>query len=342
MKSAQQHQWTIRPATNDDISGVCEMIDAYSLDMHGIHNDARRNVELTWGQPGFSMETDTRIAVSAEGRIIGYGEVEDTSDPHVRISSWMRVHPESREIGVDTALLEWIEERASKAVPKAPAGARVSLSHGVASQDTHLQQLLTDRGYSIVRYFLRMSIELDHEIPKPVWPEGVTIRTFVLEEDLEATVHTFRDSFCDHWGYVEQPFEEELKQWDHWIRSDEEFDPTLTFLVIAEGEIVGLASCDPKFCDDADMGYVAVLGVRRAWRRRGIALALLHRIFREFKKRGQQRVGLGVDATSLTGANRLYEAAGMKSTRQTVAFERELRAGEELSLQSLSEEGASS
>ena len=70
---------------------------------------------------------------------------------------------------------------------------------------------------------------------------------------------------------------------------------------------------------------------------RGIALALLHHAFREFKKRGQQRVGLGVDATSLTGANRLYEEAGMKPTRQINVFEKELRSGVDLSLRTLAE-----
>ena len=34
------------------------------------------------------------------------------------------------------------------------------------------------------------------------------------------------------------------------------------------------------------MGHVAILGVTQAWRRQGIALALLHHAFGEFKKRG--------------------------------------------------------
>ncbi|MCK5246611.1 GNAT family N-acetyltransferase, partial [Candidatus Bipolaricaulota bacterium] len=102
-------------------------------------------------------------------------------------------------------------------------------------------------------------------------------------------------------------------------------------------EIVGFASCDPEFSEDPDMGFVAVLGVRRAWRRKGIALALLHHSFREFQQRGRKRVSLGVDATSLTGAHKLYEAAGMEPTRQINVFEKELRSGIDLSLQTLGE-----
>ena len=335
MKLPQNNDWILRPATLADIDDVCEIINAYSLAILGTANDAKRDVEMTWGQPKFQMETDTRVVITPEGRIAGYAEVSDTREPHVQLRSWMRVHPDFQHHGLDSRLLTWTEERAREAIAKAPDGARVSVSQGVENKDTQAQKLLEDSGYSVIRHFWEMTIELDHEVPEPHWPEGIGVRTFVFEEDLGATVHAFRDSFQDHWGHIDMPFEEELKQWDYWIRNDKEFDPTLTFLAVAGDEIVALSSCDPKSPEDPDMGYVGVLGVTRAWRRRGIALALLHHTFSEFKKRGQQRVGLGVDATSLTGANSLYEAAGMKLTRQFDAFEKELRAGAELSLQSL-------
>lgn len=335
MQSSQKNDWIIRPATRDDIGGVCEVISAYSLDIHGIDNDARRNVEMTWEQPGFHVDTDTRVALTSECRIIGYAEVEDTEEPHVRVRSWLRVHPEFRGLGLESNLLSWIEERASEAISQAPEGARVTVSQGVPDGDAQVQSMFKDRGYSVIRHFWHMTIELDGDIPEPAWPEGVVVRTLVLDEDLEDMVHAFRDSFQDHWGHIEKPFEQELEEWDYWIRNDEQFDQTLTFLAMAGDEIVGLSLCDPKFCEDPDMGFVDVLGVRRAWRRQGIGLALLYHSFLEFKDRGQARVGLGVDATSLTGAHQLYEVAGMKPTRQINAFEKELRAGKDLSLEAL-------
>jgi len=338
MESPHDITWDLRVATRNDIDGVCELISAYSLDMHGIDNDARRNVEMTWAQPGFRVDTDTRVAVTPEGRIVAYAEVEDTEQPHVSVRSWMRVHPEFREQGLGATLLAWTEERAHEAIAQAPKGARVTVSQGVSDSDAQTQELLKDRGYNVIRHFIRMTIELDHDIPEPDWPEEVTVRTLVLDEDLEDMVHAFRDSFQDHWGHIEKPFEEELKEWDYWIRNDEQFDQTLTFLAMVGDEIVGLSLCDPKFCEDPDMGFVDVLGVRRAWRRKGIALALLRHSFREFQRRGQKRVGLGVDGASLTGAHRLYEVAGMRPTRQINAFEKELRPGKDLSLQTLGDD----
>lgn len=339
MNSTQFQTWSLRPAQVDDLDGVCDVINAYAHDLLGVGADNRKYVVLTWEQPGFQLDHDTRVAVAPDGRIIAYGEVEDTEAPHVRVSSWVRVHPDFKEQGIESALLAWIEVRAVEAIDKAPLHARVILSQGVSDKDEELQQLLQQHDFEIVRHFWRMVIELDSAVPAPKWPDGITVRTLVLAEDLAAMVWAYRDSFCDHWGHIEVPFEEDLKQWNHWICNDPEFDETLTFLVMAGEEIVGLCSCDPRDTEDAMMGHIGVLGVTRAWRRRGIALSLLRHTFREFKERGQRGVSLGVDATSLTGANQLYKEAGMKQIRQVNAFEKELRAGEELSLQSLEEEG---
>ncbi len=65
-----------------------------------------------------------------------------------------------------------------------------------------------------------------------------------------------------------------------------------------------------------DIAWVWQLAVRRAWRKRGLGLALLLHSFNEFYQRGDRAVGLGVDAQSLTGATRLYEKAGMHVTRR--------------------------
>ena len=55
MQELQLNDLTIRPATKDDLDGVCEVIRAYSLELFGIDNNAKRNVEMTWGQPGLPL-----------------------------------------------------------------------------------------------------------------------------------------------------------------------------------------------------------------------------------------------------------------------------------------------
>ena len=73
--------------------------------------------------------------------------------------------------------------------------------------------------------------------------------------------------------------------------------------------------------------------VPRRQRRQGLGLALLHHAFSSFHKRGLKKAGLGVDTQNLSGATRLYTKAGMHVTHEFAIYEKELRAGEELSKQ---------
>ena len=70
--------------------------------------------------------------------------------------------------------------------------------------------------------------------------------------------------------------------------------------------------------------------MRRAWRKRGVGRALLLHAFERLRERGCTRVGLGVDAHSLTGATRLYEGVGMRAVQQFIGFQKVLRPGADL------------
>jgi len=71
-------------------------------------------------------------------------------------------------------------------------------------------------------------------------------------------------------------------------------------------------------------GWIGAIGVRPAWRGRGLAKALLLHSFREFHRRGKRRVGLGVDAQNATDATRLYESIGMVVDSEQVVWEKEV------------------
>ena len=67
--------------------------------------------------------------------------------------------------------------------------------------------------------------------------------------------------------------------------------------------------------------------------------ALLRHSIVELHRYGQRKVGLGVDADSLTGATRLYEKAGMRSdpARLYYIYDKELRPGRDLSRSQIEE-----
>jgi ribosomal protein S18 acetylase RimI-like enzyme len=173
-----------------------------------------------------------------------------------------------------------------------------------------------------------MRIDLAAPSPAPRWPSGVTVRTADLPADLSAIVAAYIEAWRDHWGFVERPYADVLAGFLPEIESRcGPVDPSLWFLAIEKDEIVGMSLCIAGLMDDLTGGYIYDLGVRPAWRKRGIALALLHHTFAEFGRRGYTAVELDVDSQSLTGALRVYERAGMRVVRQSVTYEKELRPG---------------
>jgi mycothiol synthase len=318
----------------DDLHAAVALFNACSMAQIGKAAIEETEFGTDWKMPYFDLETDTRAVLDSEGRLVGYAAVWDRA-PHVRIPAQVRVHPEYTGQRIGAYLSRWAETRALQAVPKAPVGGRVVLEQNVYSTDATARESLLRQGYRLVRHYFGMVIDMDGPPPEPVLPEGITIRHFRRDEEARALVHAIRGAFEDHWGYVEQPFEDEYAMWLTAMDDDPAFDETLWFVAVDGDEIVGFTQCYDICAEGPQVGAVEVLGVRRQWRRRGIALALLQHSFRELHRRGRTTVTLDVDARNLTGALRLYEKAGMHVQYQVDRYEKELRPGEDLSTKEL-------
>jgi ribosomal protein S18 acetylase RimI-like enzyme len=131
----------------------------------------------------------------------------------------------------------------------------------------------------------------------------------------------FEEAQADEWGHQWLPFD----KWHYYfIETEEQFDPALWFLAVDGDQVAGYVIARAERPGDSEEGHIRYVAVRRAWRKRGIALALLRHAFAEFYRRGKRKVGLGVDATSLTGADRLYERAGMRVYQETLIYKKVL------------------
>lgn len=329
--------FTVRGAELNDIEPAMKLFNAWSQSV--IQQDeitdagALRN---EWVSPGFDPARDIRVVLSPDGMIVGYIEVWTTAKPPVHPWIWGRVHPDFGGFGIGTWLLQWAEERACKVLDDLPADLRVSLRIGAYRTAAESKKLFEDMGFEQIRSSYQMRIALKEAPPAPLWADGITLRTADPEKDMRAVYATDTESFSDHFGHVDEPFEEGLARFSHFMRG-EGSDPGMWFLAMDSDEVAGICICRPKAYDDPEMGFVNILGVRRAWRKRGIGLALLQHSFGEFYRRGTRKVGLGVDASNLTGALRLYEKAGMYVHLAFDLFEKTVRSGREISVESLSE-----
>ncbi|MBI5840534.1 MAG: GNAT family N-acetyltransferase [Chloroflexi bacterium] len=328
--------FTARGAALEDVESALELYNRWSQSV--IKEDEitdARAIRTEWVSPGFDPARDIRLVFAPDGRMVGYIEVWTTAKPPVHPWIWGRVHPDFGGLGLGTWMLQWAEERACKAIEEIPADLRFAPRIGIYRPAEKSKKLFDDMGYKQIRSSYQMRINMEAPPPAPVWPDSVSIRTYNPETDAEAIYRADVESFRDHFGFVEEPFEEGFARFRHFMTEYEGFDPTLWFLAMDGDEIAGISLCRPNSYDDPDLGFVNVLGVRRAWRKRGIGLALLHHSFGEFYRRGKRKAGLGVDAENLTGALRLYERAGMHVHQAFDLYEKEIRPGREISVESI-------
>jgi mycothiol synthase len=319
--------FTMRSPTMGDLEAVTRLINTCEMAVDGKAEVTLDEMRTVWQMPDFHLETDARVVLSPEGEYVGVLEVSHRQ--HVKVNEYGCVHPDYEGRGIGSLLLQVAEERARQHIPEAAAGARVSLGTGVSSKAVAAQRLLEEHGFQVVRHFWRMGIELHETPPAAQWAEGITVQSMVPGME-RAVFEADEEAFLDHWGHIPGTFDE----WERWTVKREGFDPALWFLAMDGDQIAGFALCQ----DEKELGgWVHVLGVRRPWRRKGVGLALLHQAFAEFYRRGIYNVYLGVDAQSLTGATRLYERAGMHVVKEFRRYEKELRAGRELSTQFVEE-----
>jgi GNAT superfamily N-acetyltransferase len=328
--------FTARGATLDDVDSALVLFNRWSRSVIGRDEiavaDALRN---EWISPGFDPAEDIRLVFAPNGQMAGYTEVWTTLKPPVHPWMWGRVDPDYEDRGIGTWLFAWAEQRALRSLAEVPDGLRMAPRVGAYREAPKPKMLFEGLGYQYIRSSYHMLIEMDAPVPEAEFPQGITVSTYDPQTNAAAAYQAEVDSFRDHFGFVEEPFEQGLKRFRHFWEQDG-FDRTLLFLAMDGEEVAGVCLCPPSAIDDREMGWVGTLGVRREWRKRGIGLALLRHSFNEFYRRGKRKVGLGVDAQNLTGALRLYESAGMHVHQASDLYEKELRPGVEISTQTLS------
>jgi mycothiol synthase len=225
-----------------------------------------------------------------------------------------------------------MKERAELSKTLVPPEARIVLEIGASEKIPTIAELLTEKGFTSGRALYTMRIELDAAPEVPDLPDDLRFVTYAERPDIELFSRARKAGFADHRGAVDEPLDATIERTQQEIE-DTEFDPTLWFLAMDGDEPAGLAFNSMKDDEYPDAGYVASLAVLPNYRKRGIAYTLLKKSFAELHARGHRTVILGVDGSSLTGAVRLYERAGMHIHHRTFVYEREIRAGVELSKQ---------
>lgn len=225
-----------------------------------------------WSRVG-DLATDAWVVVDGAAMIVGYGQVV-FEEPDV-VQSWGDVHPEHRERGIGTTLLDQIEERA---LELAADPSILRFRHAINAGNDAAEAMLRARGLRPVHHFWHMQIDVVEPFEPGPSTEGIKIEGIEPQEDLAAIHALLDEAFTDDRSHHPAPF-------DRWVdeeTSSPSYDPTLWLLARDGGVPVGVLTASVG----EDRGWVDYLAVLASHRGRGIGATLLQRSFAMLADRG--------------------------------------------------------
>lgn len=255
-----------------------------------------------------------------DGRVVAIGRVDwaDNRDGRTRdYRLWGTVDPAHRGRGFGTQLLAELEGRL-EALAATHEHDRESVLMSFAPAGRTSEVLLRANGYVPVRWFIDMVRPTLDGIIEPPMPAGLELRP-VTPDQHETIWRANREAFRDHWGGSDESLEQLQR-----ILSDPDTDTTMWLTAWDGDEVAGGVWNEIRPAENEALGirrgWLDSVWTRRAWRKRGLASALIGRSLTLLRERGMTSAILGVDADNPTGANALYEQAGFEVHDRFVAL----------------------
>ena len=275
-----------------EINGVLRLVaDAETVDRISALNEAAL-LRLRRPHP-----TTQHILVSEGQELVGYAQLESGPDWS---AGQLLVSPDHRRAGVGTKLLQQLIMESSSplrvwAMGDTPAARALATAVGMARQ----------------RELLIMERRLDGELPEPVVPAGVQIRTFVPGQDDQQWLRVNAAAFADHPEQAMIDLDDlEDRMAEPW------FDPMGFFVATRDGTMIGFHWTKQH---QDQLGEVYVLGIAPSEARRGLGKALLLTGLRWLQQQGNSRVKLYVEADH-QAAIELYLTYGFTTVSRDVMY----------------------
>ena len=295
-------------------------------------NDTLEQISRNYRHLVNSDSAQDMLFAEVNGEVVGYGRLlwyQELSGLYL-YQHFNFLLPQWRGQGIRRAMLHYNERRLRQIAAGHPAPA-VPVASGTFEgsprafeawandTETHWAGLLTEEGYRAVRFGFEMVRPDLEDIPDRPLPPGLEVRP-VQREHLPILWAAAKEAFRDDWGYSEQGWDQGYAN----MLEDPEFDPSLWQVAWDGDQPVGMVQA---FIDAEQnreygrkRGWTEGISVRRPWRRRGVAKALIARSLRDIKQRGMTEAALGVDADNPNGALQLYRSMGFHVVKRHTTY----------------------
>jgi mycothiol synthase len=308
----------------DDARALSELHNA-AADADGTEeNDTAEEWEHWLAHPSGMDPMRDAVVVELDGAIVAYAQarVNDDNDGGRNYITGGEVAVEHRGHGIGRALLHHNERHLRALAASHPASVDKRFESWSYDSQVRRNRLLESEGYETVRYFFEMLRANLDGIPDLPLPDGIEIRP-LLPEHYRQVFQADTEAFRDHWGGMD-----ETDDAFHRHFGGPNFRPDLVRVAWDGNEVAGvvnnqaLSGYNEK--TGARRGILNGVSVRRPWRRRGLARALVADSLRGLRDAGFTSAALGVDADNPTGALGVYEATGFVVERKGRAYRKPL------------------
>ena len=265
------------------------------------------------------------LFVEIDGQPIGYGRcwwADELNGDHIYYPVF-KISPAGRLPGLGEAVLAALMRHLRQIAAGHPVDAP---KYFEASATSHLKWrigLLESQNFEVVRCFIKMVRPCSLPIEETPLPEGLEVHPAAPEHTRqiwEASMEASRD----HWGFQE-PTEESYQNWFNDPHRDETLWKVAWDGDEVAGKVLNFINHDENKQFNRKRGYTEDIGVRRPWRRQGVARALLTQSIQMFQEMGMDETSLGVDTENPNGALQLYKSVGYTEYKRNLVYRKAIQ-----------------